>query len=141
MDGGIVSFVPRAYQNEAVMFKLREPVERSELRKECEWVRTKMTLWLLWSEKAAHSSRSCHQLPGKDILQTSKIGLQGKLMNVKLENNQINEQKLDFSNKKLHNNQQLIQLCFAVLDISTYIIYSDPHNECSIHYSIFINSL
>ena len=46
MDGGIVSFVPRAYQNEAVMFKLREPVERSELRKECEWVRTKMTLWL-----------------------------------------------------------------------------------------------
>lgn len=44
-----------ADQNRAVMFKLRKPVERSELRKECEWVRTKMTLWLR-SEKDANLS-------------------------------------------------------------------------------------
>ena len=34
------------------MFKLRKPVERSELRKLCEWVRTKMTLWLRFEKDA-----------------------------------------------------------------------------------------
>ena len=81
------------------MFKLRKPVERSELRKEFEWVRTKMTLWL-WSEKDAKQTclAAC-----KGLGYFLKLYFQDELINV-------NYQKLVI-NKKLPNNQQC---CFAI---------------------------
>ena len=81
------------------MFKLRKPVERSELRKECEWVRTKMTLWLR-SEKDAKQTclAAC-----KGLGYFLKLYFQDKFIDVKY-------QKLVI-NKKLRN---IPQCCFAI---------------------------
>ena len=81
------------------MFKLRKPVERSELRKECEWVRTKMTLWLR-SEKDA--KQTCLAVC-KGLGYFLKLYFQDKFIDVKY-------QKLVI-NKKLRN---IPQCCFAI---------------------------
>ena len=102
------------------MFKLRKPVERSELRKECEWVRTKMTLWLR-SEKDAKQTclAAC-----KGLGYFLKLYFQDKFIDVKY-------QKLVI-NKKLRN---IPQCCFAIKKSKTNRWY--PWN----YLMIFLNSL